>query len=153
MYKNTCFLFLGKLLLGWLSISVACANDLNSSLPTNPDREIRKQDKFSEKHKQSFLHATFDNSHSFISQRLENLMRGMDTFFAADNAYQTATESYLQATSNAFVEKGGQVSFSEKFRIKVDIPKKKNRLKFKMEKDPKDLQKTKTIDPGSFLND
>jgi hypothetical protein len=61
-------------------------------------------------------------THSFLSTRVENLARKIDSFFGEDSIYEESSGTYLQTRGSVIYLRGGKFDFDGKFRAKIDLP-------------------------------
>lgn len=87
-----------------------------------------------------------DRSHGMLSQRVEALSQRFDTFFGGDRIYQESSGSYLKIGAATLLQEGGELDFSHILRLKLVLPKTRERLRLLIEADDEVVTSQKESD-------
>ncbi len=71
--------------------------------------------------------------HEDISRTIDNFSRRVDSFFGDERLYDEITETYASLKLSGLYERGGELSADAKFRLRLDLPRTKNRIKLRFE--------------------
>ena len=82
-------------------------------------------------------------THIVISNGLERAARRIDSFFAADQAFEESTRSYARLRFDTILDQDTQLSFKGNVRVRIDLPRTERKLKLLIESDTRD-----TTDPA-----
>ena len=81
-------------------------------------------------------------THVVVSHGLERMARRIDSFFAADQAFEESTRSYARLRFDTILDQHMQISFDGDVRVRIDLPRTERKLKLLIESDTRD-----TTDP------
>jgi hypothetical protein len=85
---------------------------------------------------------TFETTlrHEDLSRSIEAMSQRLDSFFGAEQFYEenTATDSYAAVKFSSVYERGGDLSFDPRFRLRIDLPRTERRLKIRFELEDED---------------
>src|SRR3569623_1578171 len=86
-------------------------------------------------------------THVVVSHGLERMVRRIDSFFAADQAFEESTRSYARLRFDTILDQDMQISFDGDVRVRIDLPRTERKLKLLIESDTRD-----TTDPTQNQN-
>lgn len=76
-----------------------------------------------------------EETHQAVSNRLEGIARNIDSFFAADQAFQEATRSYARVRIDTKLDHDFKLGFNGDVRVKLNLPRTERKLKLLLESD------------------
>ena len=94
--------------------------------------------------------AKLDVRQEKLSSRLENYARNIDHFFGDDRAFFDANETTGQISFGMYPKEAEGARFDFRVRVKVDLPRTKQRLRLLIESDPRELGESTRAD-SSFV--
>ena len=102
--------------------------------PSTSDLEKTSEDK-------NLIGETFESlQHQEISASIESLSRRLDAFFGDPRLFEEITSSYASLRASTLYERGGKFTFDSKFRLRLDLPRTEERLKFRLETEDDEFQ-------------
>ncbi len=84
----------------------------------------------------STLLSQADGAHLTLSSSLEAAARRIDGFFATDQSFAEATDTYARLRMDTIIEDEGDIGFKADVKIKLDLPRTERRFKLLIESDP-----------------
>src|SRR3569623_1838854 len=85
-------------------------------------------------------------THVVVSHGLERMARRIDSFFAADQAFEESTRSYARLRFDTILDQDMQISFDGDVRDRIDFPRTARKHKLLIESDTR-----ATTDPTQIL--
>src|SRR3569623_1360193 len=77
-------------------------------------------------------------THVVVSHGLDRMPRRIDSFFAADQAFEESTRSYARLRFDTILDQDMQISFDGDVRVRIDLPRTARKLKLLIECDTRD---------------
>ena len=121
----------------------------SSALPgENPDNS-------SEEGNLEFLGRAYAKTlrHEEVSRAIENLSKRIDAFFGDDRLYDEITKTYASFKLTGLYARGGELSTETRFRLRLDLPRTKNRIKLRLESEDDEISTLGTPEKEDLVDD
>ena len=83
-----------------------------------------------------FVVGKLEQTHATLSGRIETMAKSIDEFFAEDKVFEEATKSYARVRLDTVFREYGDNGFAGDLKLRVDLPRTKERFRLLIETDP-----------------